>query len=69
MIARSVPFWITSVFLRARRRLIGSFDRIVTDGEGRKRCFAGITDRPITIVMNCKGTITRPEGLYRLAQP
>ncbi|MFO7772802.1 MAG: glycosyltransferase family 4 protein [Dehalococcoidia bacterium] len=52
--ARLLPSWVADIFLRTEKRLIKKVDRMITDGEGRKRYFEMITDRPISVVMNCK---------------
>ena len=54
MIGGSVPGRIASLFLWLEKRLVRRADAMITDGEGRRRYFAGIVDRPISVVMNCK---------------
>jgi glycosyltransferase involved in cell wall biosynthesis len=54
IMARAFPHWIANVFLWLEKKLITKVVRIVTDGEGKKRYFDGITDKPISVIMNCK---------------
>ena len=54
MIWGAVPHWIANIFLRLEKRLIKKADKIVTDGEARKRYFRSVTDKPISVIMNCK---------------
>ncbi|RKX93398.1 MAG: hypothetical protein DRP84_08520 [Spirochaetes bacterium] len=41
------------------RRLIGSVDHIITVNEPLKNYFKSISDKPITVVMNCKDLISK----------
>jgi glycosyltransferase involved in cell wall biosynthesis len=54
IMARFFTDRIANLFLWLERRLIKRVDIMITDGEGRKRYFAGITDKPILVIMNCK---------------
>lgn len=54
MIRGTVPYWIANIFLWLEKRWIKKVDRIINVGEAQKRYFAGITDKPISVVMNCK---------------
>jgi glycosyltransferase involved in cell wall biosynthesis len=54
MVARILPRWIANMFLWLEKRLIEGVDMMITDGEGRKSYFEGITDKPVFIIMNCK---------------
>jgi len=54
MMARRFPGWAANLFLRLEKRLIVKAYKISTDGEAQKEYFEGITDKPITLVMNCK---------------
>jgi glycosyltransferase involved in cell wall biosynthesis len=54
MIAGAVPGWMAGILLRLEKRLVSRVDRIITISEGRKRYLDGITDKPISIIMNCK---------------
>jgi len=54
MMTRIFPHWVASMFLRLERRLIRKVDRIINVGESQKRYFDRITDKPISVIMNCK---------------
>lgn len=54
MIRGTVPYWIANIFLWLERRWIKKVDRIINVGEAQKRYFAGITDKAILVIMNCK---------------
>lgn len=54
MIARTLPLRIASIFLWLEKRLVPKTDRIINVYEAQKRYFSTITDRPISIIMNCK---------------
>jgi len=54
MIRGTVPYWIANIFLWLEKRWIKKVDRIINVGEAQKRYFAGITNKPISIIMNCK---------------
>ena len=48
------PRWIASVFSWLEKWLVTKADRIVAVNEIMERCFDGITDKPISVIMNCK---------------
>ena len=54
MMARSSPYWIASRFLWLEKRLVRYVDHVISVDEAQKRYLAGITDKPMTLVMNCK---------------
>lgn len=54
MIAWIVPQRIANIFLWLEKRWIKKVDRIINVSEAQKRYFAGITDKSISVVMNCK---------------
>jgi len=54
MRARTLPLRVARIFLWLEKRLIKKVDIMITDGEGRARYFAGITGKPISVIMNCK---------------
>ena len=54
MMTRTFPRWIASVFLWLEKRLLTQVDRIITVDEPRERYFNSVTDKPISIIMNCK---------------
>jgi len=57
MIERDIPKIWASYYLSLEKKLIRYVDWVVTVNEPLKRYFANITDKPITIVMNCKPLI------------
>jgi glycosyltransferase involved in cell wall biosynthesis len=54
MLARDLPFWIASRFLWLEKRLLRYVDHVISVDEAQKRYLDEITDKPITLVMNCK---------------
>ena len=54
VMARTFPRWIAKVFSWLEKGLIKKVDRIVTVSEALERYFNGITDKPISVIMNCK---------------
>lgn len=54
MVTGSLPRWTVKLIFRLEKRLVAKADRIINTCEPHRRYFAGITDRPISIVMNCK---------------
>ena len=48
------PAWVGRLIMQLEKQLIAKTDRIITVSEATRRYFAGITDKPILIVMNCK---------------
>jgi len=51
---RTFPHWIANMFLWLEKRLVTKVDRIINVGEAQKRYFETITDKPVSIIMNCK---------------
>lgn len=54
MLARRLPYWIASRFLWLEKRLIRYVNHVISTDEMQKRYLDAITDKPITLVMNCK---------------
>ena len=54
MVARSLPRLMIRMLFRLEKRLVRSVDRIINVCEPQRRYFESITDKPVTIVMNCK---------------
>jgi len=54
MMTRTFPRWIANMFLWLERRRIEKVDRIINVCEPQRRYFDSITDKPISIIMNCK---------------
>jgi glycosyltransferase involved in cell wall biosynthesis len=54
MMQATFPRWIANVFLRLEKRLIAKANRIIAVNNPMKRYFEGITDKPISVIMNCK---------------
>lgn len=54
MMQATFPRWITNVFLQLEKRLIAKADRIIAVNNPVKRYFECITDKPISVIMNCK---------------
>jgi len=54
MVARSLPRWIANMLLWLEKRLVTKADRIINAWEAQRRYFSRVTDRPISIIMNCK---------------
>jgi glycosyltransferase involved in cell wall biosynthesis len=50
----SVPGWMVKVLLWLEKRLVRKADGIINVCEPQRRYFETITDKPITIIMNCK---------------
>lgn len=53
-LVRSLPRWIANIFLWFEKRMIKKVDSIITVTEAVKKYFGWITDKPISVVMNCK---------------
>jgi glycosyltransferase involved in cell wall biosynthesis len=51
---RIFPHRIANIFLWLEKRLIRRVDRIINVCEPQKRYFERITDKPISLIMNCK---------------
>ena len=54
MMARTFPHRIANIFLWLEKRLIRRVDKIINVCEPQRRYFASITDKPISVIMNCK---------------
>ncbi|UCG12616.1 MAG: glycosyltransferase family 4 protein, partial [Deltaproteobacteria bacterium] len=54
MVARRFPSWIANRLLWLEKRLVKKVNEIITISEARKRYFETITDKPISVIMNCK---------------
>jgi len=54
MIARDIPNWWANYYLRKEKNVLRYVDKIITVNEPLKQYFSKITNKPITIVMNCK---------------
>ena len=51
---RIFPHRIANIFLWLEKRLIRRVDKIINVCEPQKRYFESITDKPISLIMNCK---------------
>lgn len=54
MAANTLPRWGVNMLLWLEKQLVRKTDRIINVGEPQRRYFQGITDKPISIIMNCK---------------
>jgi glycosyltransferase involved in cell wall biosynthesis len=54
MMTSIFPRWIANIFLWLEERWIKKVDRIINVGEAQRRYFSSITDKPISVIMNCK---------------
>jgi len=54
MMTRAFPHWIANIFLRLERRLTRKVDKIITVTETLESYFNRITNKPVTVIMNCK---------------
>jgi len=52
--AASLPGLLVRILFGLEKRLVRSADRIINVCEPQRRYFERITDRPVTIIMNCK---------------
>ena len=52
MVSRSIPWW--QYYSWKEKHIIKNVDRVITVNEPLKEYFDKITDKPITIIMNCK---------------
>jgi len=59
MIEKNVPTFMVNATFRMEKRLLRYVDRIITVNEPCKDYFKSITDKPITIVINCKNFISK----------
>jgi glycosyltransferase involved in cell wall biosynthesis len=54
IIAEGALSWSGHILLWLEKLLVAKVDRIITVTEATRKYFAGITDKPISVVMNCK---------------
>jgi glycosyltransferase involved in cell wall biosynthesis len=54
IMTRIFPRWIANIFLWLEKRSIGRVDKIINVCEPQRRYFDSITNKPISIIMNCK---------------
>ena len=54
MMARSAPRWIIGMLYRLEKQLVSRADRLINVAESQRTYFESITDKPITMIMNCK---------------
>jgi glycosyltransferase involved in cell wall biosynthesis len=54
MVAGSLPRWIAAALLWMEKRLVRKVDRIINVCAPQGKYFESITDKPISIIMNCK---------------
>jgi glycosyltransferase involved in cell wall biosynthesis len=54
MKTRTLPQRIAAIFLWLEERWVRRVDRIINVGEAQKAYFESITDKPISVIMNCK---------------
>jgi len=54
MVARDIPKWWSNYYLWKERQLIKHVDKVITVNEPLKKYFCRITNKTITIIMNCK---------------
>jgi len=54
MMARSAPRWIVGMLYRLEKHLVRRADRLINVAESQRGYFESISDRPITMIMNCK---------------
>jgi glycosyltransferase involved in cell wall biosynthesis len=54
MASSVAPVWAGSMFSRLERWLVRETDRVITVSEAMRKYFTGITDKPISVAMNCK---------------
>ncbi len=54
MMARSAPRLIVGMLYRLEKHLVSRADRLINVAESQRGYFESISDRPITMIMNCK---------------
>jgi glycosyltransferase involved in cell wall biosynthesis len=54
VIARTCPGWTARIFLWWEKRLLKRVDKIINVCEPQKKYFNSITEKPISVIMNCK---------------
>jgi glycosyltransferase involved in cell wall biosynthesis len=59
MIARDMPKFIVGVALRMEKRLVKKVDQVITVNEPLRDYFRLISNKPLTIVMNCKDLVSQ----------
>lgn len=65
MIASDMPKFIVGVAFRMEKRLIKKVDHIITVNEPLREYFESISNKPITVVMNCKDLVSQEYVLPR----
>jgi len=59
-VTRTIPRWTAGIFFWLEKQLVKHVDRIINVCEPQRRYFDNITDKPISIIMNCK-TVESPK--------
>jgi glycosyltransferase involved in cell wall biosynthesis len=54
MMARIFPRWVVNLLIWLEKQLITRADKIINVCEPQKEYFNGITEKPVTLIMNCK---------------
>ncbi len=54
MVAAGLPGWIVKMIFRLEKRLVEKADRVINTCEPHRRYFQGITNKPVSLIMNCK---------------
>jgi glycosyltransferase involved in cell wall biosynthesis len=54
VIARTCPGWAARIFLWWEKRLLKRVDKIINVCEPQKKYFNSITEKPVSVIMNCK---------------
>ena len=54
MLARTFPQWVVKLLIFMEKMAVKKVDRIINVCEPQRDYFRGITDKPITLIMNCK---------------
>jgi glycosyltransferase involved in cell wall biosynthesis len=54
MMRATFPLCIARIFEWLEKYLVAGADRIIAVNEVMARCFAGMTDKPVSVIMNCK---------------
>jgi len=57
MVAKDLPKWWVNYYLKKEKHIIKHVDKIITVNEPLKNYFAKISNKTITVVMNCKSLI------------
>ena len=59
MVEKDLPKWWSTYYLRREKKIIRHVDRVITVNEPLKKYFNNITNKPVTIIMNCKPLYNR----------